>query len=221
MILIFLILISLGIALIGFASMNLCFGVFLKSQCRSTNRTDVWLTFDDGPHPIYTPLILDVLKEHQVKAYFFVIGHLAEQHPEIVKRMVDEGHEVGCHSYSHQVNFGFSSTNKVLSDIKKGIEAIEQAGGKKVQWFRPPFGVSNPNIGKAVRRLNLKVMAWNVRSFDTHYPSDKVLDRVCKRTTAGSIILLHDRLEQTPQNTALIIQCLSKKGLSTKTRFII
>lgn len=166
----------------------------------STNQEKtIYLTFDDGPDPETTPEILDILKKHSIQAVFFLIGHKAEQHPELIQRIVNEGHLVGNHSYSHTVAITFSSTKQVQREIEKANQVIEKACGEKVRFFRPPYGIMNPQIGKAIRQSGLQTMGWDFRSYDTNVNNAEDLMKRVQYKKIGGIVLLHDRLPFIPE----------------------
>lgn len=184
------------LSLVFLASLNIRWGVFLHSMCKiDTVSKEVVLTFDDGPHPDYTPALLDLLKERGIKAIFFVIGEHAVRHPEMVKRAVAEGHTIGIHSYNHKIIFSFLSKEAVIDELQSTKTMLERITGKEISLFRPPFGVTNPNIAAAVKHLKLKSVGWNIRSLDTlEQPEAKILKRIESSLSEGGIILLHDRL---------------------------
>ena len=155
------------------------------------------LTFDDGPTE-FTTGILDVLKKHNAKATFFCIGTQIEKHPDIFRRIISEGHLAGNHSYSHSNRIGFFSTTKVLQEIQKNDSIIKSYLGKFPLLFRPPFGVTNPQIARAIAKTNHKVIGWNNRSLDTVIKDDKkIFKRIKRKLKAGGIVLLHDTSAKT------------------------
>jgi peptidoglycan-N-acetylglucosamine deacetylase len=151
----------------------------------------VALTFDDGPSAD-TNALLDTLAEHNVKAAFFLIGREVEKHPEIARRIVREGHEIGNHSYSHPI-YLFCSARKTASELSRTQEIIEQATGVTPRLARPPCGVRTRAFFKACRRLGLTTIQWEVAGFDwkKHSPN-QIAEAVLKDVRPGSIILLHD-----------------------------
>ncbi len=156
-----------------------------------TDKT-ITLTFDDGPNEA-TLQVLDVLKKYNVKATFFCIGKNIEKHPEILKRVVEEGHIVGNHSYSHSPFFDFYRKNRVIEEIRKTDVLIESISGGKAQLFRPPYGVTNPSIRRALEVTKHKVIGWNIRSLDGILKDEKIIfARIKNRITPGGIALLHD-----------------------------
>jgi peptidoglycan/xylan/chitin deacetylase (PgdA/CDA1 family) len=132
----------------------------------------VALTFDDGPTE-FTPKFLDLLKENNVKATFFCIGKQIEKYPETFQRIIAEGHTIGNHTLSHCNNTGFLSTSKMVEEIEKCDEVMLKIGSLKTNLYRPPFGVTNPNIAKAIKKTHKKSIGWNVRSLDTIIEDEK------------------------------------------------
>lgn len=151
------------------------------------------ITFDDGPNTEFTPKVLSLLKKYNAKATFFLIGKNAEKHPEIVRQIIEEGHTIGNHSYSHSKNFGFFSSEKVAAELNETNSILKEKTGKEIKMFRPPFGVTNPNIKKALKRTGHISIGWSKRSFDTTGLSEeKILKRITSNLKKGDIILLHD-----------------------------
>ena len=167
----------------------------------------VILTFDDGPHATETLKVLDILDKTQVKALFFMIGRNVAAYPEIAKEVVKRGHQVGIHSQNHSGVFGFLMGRALENEIIQCQQEIESVTGVKTLFFRPPFGVTNPNIASITKRLGLQTIGWNVRSYDTTTKSSEVLvKRVVSGVKSNSIILLHDRLTQTTEALPEIIK---------------
>lgn len=156
------------------------------------------ITFDDGPNPDFTLKVLSLLKAHNAKATFFLIGKNAEKHAKIVRQIIDEGHTIGNHSYSHSKNFGFYSAEKIIAELKQTNSILKEITGKEMKMFRPPFGVTNPNIKKALKSSEYFSVGWSKRSFDTTYISEeKILKRITTNLKKGDIILLHDSSAKT------------------------
>ena len=152
------------------ASASIRSGVYVQAFCREkTDRKVVYLTFDDGPHPPETERVLDVLRERGARATFFLIGSKVSGNEAVLRRMLEEGHALGLHTYSHAGTFPLLSFDKMLADVNEGKRAVESVAGKKISLFRPPFGVTNPTISKVVRTLGLQTVGWDVRSFDTMF----------------------------------------------------
>lgn len=163
------------------ASASIRSGVYVRAFCREkTDRKVVYLTFDDGPHPPETERVLDVLRERGAKATFFLIGSKVSGNEAVLRRMLEEGHALGLHTYSHAGTFPLLSFDKMLADVNEGKRAVESVAGKKISLFRPPFGVTNPTIAKVVRILGLQTVGWDVRSFDTMFC--KSSEHSCKQS---------------------------------------
>jgi peptidoglycan/xylan/chitin deacetylase (PgdA/CDA1 family) len=186
----------------------------IKSVCRgATSRKEVSITFDDGPIPGITPAVLDLLKEYRVKAGFFCIGKNIQGNEAILKRMQDEGHVVGNHSYSHDFWFDLNSAKTMKEDLKKTEVLIDRATGRKPLFFRPPYGVTTPNLRRAVEQLDYTTIGWNIRTLDTSVPeAGSVLKRIAKRLGPGSILLFHDRMPETVQLLRTTLDYLEMNG---------
>ena len=178
----------------------------------------VSLTFDDGPNPEFTPKVLDLLKQHNAKATFFCIGKNIEEHPEILKNIIAAGHTIGNHTYSHSKNFGFYSTEKVVEELQRTNELVFQKTGLQMNLYRPAFGVTNPSIEKAVLKLNINSIGWNVRSLDTTPRStEMVLHRITSKISKGDVVLLHDTSEKTILVLERLLLFLKEKKLQSVT----
>jgi len=155
------------------------------------------LTFDDGPVE-NTLRILEILDKYHVKASFFCIGKNIEKHPEVFKLILEKGHFVGNHTYTHTRTMGFLSTAKLIEEIKKCDEICLETGGVKPLTFRPPFGIINPQTKKALEITGHRVIGWNVRSYDAIINSEKlILNRILSKIKPGDVILMHDTNEDT------------------------
>ena len=167
---------------------------YVEAICQTSDGS-VLLTFDDGPNVENTPKVLDVLRKYNVKAFFFCVGKEAENHPDIVRQIVEEGHAVGQHTYWHNPFHNFYTRSIYEHELRKA-HGVFQSIGIDIKMFRPPLGITNWVVGRSVKDLGYKVVGWSVRSFDTRNESrEKVLERVKKSMAHGSIILLHDRIE--------------------------
>ncbi len=173
---------------------------FLKSlNSVPNNKNCIAITFDDGPSP-NTLDVLEVLDRWKVKATFFCIGSEAEKYPDIIRKIHAEGHLIGNHTFSHSNMFPVLGIQKINSDILKASEAINRVIKHKPLFFRPPFGVTNPKIGKAVKMLGLTCVGWNKRSLDTVSNNrNGILKRVTKNLKPGDVILFHDNLPSSSQ----------------------
>lgn len=199
-------------------SFEIQLGYFVNSITHKRTRIkEVALTFDDGPTE-FTPKFLDILKENNIKATFFCIGKQIEKYPETFQRIIAEGHTVGNHTLTHSNSTGFLSTSKMIEEIEKCDEVMAKTGNIKTDLYRPPFGVTNPNIAKAIKRTHKKSIGWNVRSLDTITDNEKkIYTRVTKGLRKGSIILLHDTSEKTYHVLVNLLLFLKEKKYSTFT----
>lgn len=167
------------------------------------------LTFDDGPHEKYTPMLLDGLKERNVSASFFLMGKNAEAYPEIVKRIKEEGHVIGNHSYSH-VQLNAMEELEACKEMTKANEVIKKITGEAPNYVRPPFGAWSNNLECIT---NMLVVLWDVDPLDWQCQNkDLVVKRVVSNVEEGDIILLHDSYQSTVEATFEIIDTLEKEG---------
>jgi peptidoglycan/xylan/chitin deacetylase (PgdA/CDA1 family) len=189
----------LGLLLIGYLVIFtlgvsvLKLNFFVKTTCRGDSTAmRVALTFDDGPDPAVTPILLEVLRRHEIKAGFFPIGTKVRDYPEMIKQIDQEGHILGNHSFRHAWWTNFLISGPLDREIRMAQEAIDAAIGKVPAYFRPPMGLTNPHLRKVLKKHGLSVVGWDVRPFDTTASTEKVIERVLKRIRNGSIIALHD-----------------------------
>lgn len=161
----------------------------------------VSLTFDDGPDPRFTPLILDILKEYHVKATFFLMGARAKKYPGIVKRMVDEGHVVGNHTYSHP-NLVKEADIAIEREVTNTEEALAKLINYRTKLFRAPYGfLDNELVGK-LKGLDYMVVGWSVDSLDwQESPPEVIAHNVLSHFQPGAIILMHDGAESDGDRT--------------------
>ncbi len=190
---------------------------------RGSNHPKIALTFDDGPHPEYTPKILDILKEKQVTASFFMVGRHIEKYPEIARRVYMEGHEVGNHTYSHR-DLVPTTRKTLLKELNQTDEVIRRVLGIKTVLFRPPRGIFSNTVRKIiVDELGYRIVLWTVSAADWSGLSPaRMLRRVRYYAHNGGIILFHDsggliksegaRRDNTVKALPLIIDELQAKG---------
>lgn len=193
-------------------------GYFVNSITHKRTKTKEFaLTFDDGPTE-FTPKFLDLLQKHQVKATFFCIGKQIEKYPETFQRIIAEGHTIGNHTLSHSNSTGFLSTSKMIAEIENCDTIMKKIGNIETDLYRPPFGVTNPNIAKAIKRTHKTSIGWNVRSLDTIIDDEKkIYNRITKNLKKGSIILLHDTSEKTYRVLVDLLVFLEDKKYSAFT----
>lgn len=165
-------------------------------KCINKNKdvfNKIAITFDDGPCATNTPIILQLLDKYNAKATFFMIGKNANQNIDLVKEIYSKNHSIGNHSYTHTSLFPLKRFSKIYYEINYTNQILKNITGTDISIFRPPFGVTNPTIAKAIIKLNLTVIGWSIRSFDTQNEnSEKVFKRIISKLGNGDIILLHD-----------------------------
>lgn len=182
----------IGINAIG--SSRISSNYHVKTFCNNPLEKEkkIALTFDDGPSE-FTLEVLELLKKHNAKATFFCIGKNIEKHPEVLQKVIDEGHLVGNHSYSHSKFFDFYTEPTIRQELQKTDALLEKFTSKKINFFRPPYGVTTPSIGRALKSTGHKTIGWNIRSLDGGTTNvELILNRIIKRVSPGGIVLLHD-----------------------------
>lgn len=168
------------------------------NQLPASANKQICLTFDDGIDAQLTPQILDMLDAAQVKACFFLIGKNIAGNEHIVTRMHNAGHLIGNHSMQHGFWFSMQRKQQIADEINLCNHAIEQIIQIKPKYFRPPYGVTNPTIAKAIQQTAMQTIGWNVRSMDTVAKSaSDLLHQLKQKTKPGAIVLLHDRCPNT------------------------
>jgi peptidoglycan/xylan/chitin deacetylase (PgdA/CDA1 family) len=182
------------------------------------------LTFDDGPHPSSTHLILETLAQHDILATFFLVGSKVEANTDLAMEIVRSGHEVGNHSFSHSI-LSLTSMKKIRGEIEKTDKILRNLDGAKPQFFRPPVGMFSRQLLDIVEEMGYKAVIGDVYPRDPHsLNKEKIVRRVIDRTAPGSIIILHDGgnspmedRSQTVDSVREIIPQLKKKGFSFLT----
>lgn len=167
------------------------------------------LTFDDGPHPVYTPQLLDGLKERDVKATFFVVGKNIEGREEIIKRIAQEGHLIGNHTYDH-VKITDLSEAEACEQIVKTSDLVKEITGKETEFIRPPFGEWNKDMECGIQMFPVM---WNIDPLDwTTKNVDRVVEKVVSKADENSIILLHDYYDSSVKAALKIVDILQAEG---------
>lgn len=178
-------------------------------QGEEKNVKQIALTFDDGPHAIYTKMLLDGLKERGVHATFFLMGQNIEGNEELVKRMEEEGHLIGNHTYSH-VQITRLSEEQALGEVQKEEAILSPLIGQETMYFRPPFGSITEAqflaIGKTVVLWNIDPLDWSVQN------RDKVVSHVLNHLDDGPIVLLHDIFKPSVEAALELIDTLQEQG---------
>jgi peptidoglycan-N-acetylglucosamine deacetylase len=153
---------------------------------------DIHLTFDDGPHPLATPLVLHELKKYNIKATFFLVGQNAKNYPDLVQQIHTEGHQIANHSFTHS-NLLFRKRAFVYDEINKTKNTLDEIIGKHSHYFRPPYGYFDFTTLNVLRELNLLCVLWNIDSLDYSLHSETdIARRIVQKTSNGTILLCHD-----------------------------
>jgi peptidoglycan-N-acetylglucosamine deacetylase len=153
----------------------------------------VALTFDDGPHPEATPRVLDLLARAGARATFFLVGQHAQRWPALVRRIRDEGHLVGNHSFAHSIAGCLSLTRYWEASILRTRGVLEEISGLRPAWFRPPFAVKQWHLCRAAARTRQTVVTFSRRALDGRATQpDRILARLVPGATAGDILVMHD-----------------------------
>lgn len=206
---------------------SLCFHVptHADTHIYAANRNAgkyIALTFDDGPHPVYTAQILDILKTYNAKATFFVIGQNAEQYPELLRREVEEGHEIGNHTYSHP-NMKALGVDKAIAELEKNQQVIESITGIRPRLFRAPGGIFSDPLVSAVEAHACKPVLWSWRQDTRDWsrpPVKQVVRTVLDNLRDGDIVLFHDyntNGSPTPEALKILLPELLRRGYSFVT----
>ena len=201
-------------AVLFYGSFYIRSNFFLKVfSAGNTTEKKIALSFDDGPSAEFTPKILQILKDHNVTATFFLIGENAAKHPQLTKQVIDEGHLIGNHTFYHSNWFDLQSAKTMKAEMQQTQDLVHHITGKQMNWFRPPYGVTNPNVKKAVKAMGYRSIGWNVRSLDTMIKDhDKLLERLKKMIRPGAVILLHDTQKVTAEILHDLIQYVKAEG---------
>lgn len=176
-----------------------------------TEEKVIALTFDDGPDPNDTPAILDLLREYEAKATFFVVGKRVEQYPHLVVRETLEGHEIANHTYNHPYFSRRAAGDKIIAEMERTNEAIFQVTGQKPRLFRPPGGFYSEQMVRISKNLHYKIVlwSWHQDTEDWSTPGvQKIVRKVLNNARNGDIVLFHDYVEGETQTVAALKQIL-------------
>lgn len=219
------------LSLVGIVLCTVCFCIFFDQAILTrrgtiyrvkTDKKHVVLTFDDGPSPIWTPKILDELKNENIKATFFMIGHHVQKYPDIAKRVADEGHTIGNHGYAHSVMLYYKPA-EIEEEIKYTEYVIKEITGVTTKYFRPPKAWLRRTIKEKVKSMGYETVLWSLNSKDWVSFNHKTITRyISKHIKNGDILLFHDsgnvtsieggsRL-QTVKTISLLARTLREKG---------
>jgi len=193
-----------------------------KMIYKSVNNEEmkIALTFDDGPHPKQTQEILNILKKYDVKATFFVVGQNTQYYPDVLRRVISDGHEIGNHTFTHP-NINKSNAKTIEKELKNNHINILENYGYDIKLLRPPGGVLNKNISIIAEKLGYKIILWDIDTKDwAHKSVNAITENVIKNTKSGSIILFHDYIANgtpTPEALDVLIPLLQKSGYTFTT----
>lgn len=204
------------IAVIAWGTSVITSGFYLKTYCSGNpGLKTIALTFDDGPDRKVTPAVLDILKNHNIKAAFFCIGEKIDKDPELARRISDEGHIIGNHSYTHHFFFDLFRKKKMKEEILNTASAIRNATGNEIRFFRPPYGVINPPLAAVIEACDYRVIGWSLRSKDTvTRDKEQLMKRLSSNLKNGDIVLFHDRLDHTTDVLEKFIKMAKNRGFS-------
>jgi peptidoglycan/xylan/chitin deacetylase (PgdA/CDA1 family) len=193
---------------------NINSGFFIPVICNAeTDKKEIAISFDDGPAINYTKEILQILKEENVKAAFFCIGNRIAGNEDILQQVHADGHIIGNHSHSHHFWFDMYSAKKMQEDMKQMDEELERVTRLKPKLFRPPYGVTNPNVRKAILRGGYTAVGWSVRSMDTVAKDEnKLLEKINAGIQPGAVFLFHDTCKITLNVLPGFIKEVKKRG---------
>jgi peptidoglycan-N-acetylglucosamine deacetylase len=202
------------ISLLARGSADIRSGWYWKTLCRGNmEKRAISLTFDDGPDKKVTPALLDLLRNEDIKAAFFCIGRKAEENPEILALIDKEEHVIGGHSFSHHFFFDLFRSDRMLDEMQRSEDVVFKTTGKRMRLFRPPFGVTNPLLAKALTKKNYHVIGWSLRSKDTVIKNEeKLFNRIVKRVKPGDVILFHDTQNHMVNVLGKFIKFAKEKG---------
>ena len=205
----------------GFISRAFGFRAFRRGLAKR----ELALTFDDGPDPVYTPRLLDALKRYDAKATFFVVGSHAEQNPELIRRMHEEGHAIGIHNYVHRSNWIMSPWT-VKRHILRTSEIIEGITGTKPLYYRPPWGIVNVFDFAQLRTMNIVLWTKMFGDWKKKVGTDNLYRKMRENLYPGQVFLLHDRGdtfgadEEAPAHTIAAVERILEDGRELELKFV-
>ncbi|MEK6664794.1 MAG: polysaccharide deacetylase family protein [Pseudomonadota bacterium] len=176
----------------------------------ATARNEIALTIDDGPDPVVTPQVLDILDRHAAQATFFCVGEKAARYPDLCREIVRRGHAVENHSQHHRHYFALMGPAGFMRELQSAQNTLTQITGQHPQFFRAPAGIRNPLLDPVLARLGLRLTSWSARGFDTRIGDvARVNNRLLRSLRAGAILLLHDgNAARTPDGIPVILDVL-------------
>lgn len=199
------------IAATGLWPRSRCLGPnWTRLPAAATARHEIALTIDDGPDPVVTPQVLDLLDRYAVQATFFCIGNQAERHPDLCREIVRRGHAVENHSQLHRHHFSLMGPRGLTRELQAAQDTLTRISGQRPLFFRAPAGLRNPFLEPVLARLGLKLASWSARGFDTRVSdARRVKNSLLRGLQAGAILLLHDgHAARTDAGTPVILDVL-------------
>ena len=191
--------------------------VICKADCVSNK---IALTFDDGPHPVYTQEILDILSEYGIRATFFIIGKNAEQYPDLVIDELSSGHELGSHTYSHRFINRLCRT-EINEELTKNEKVIGDICDYKFKYMRPPGGICKDALRSISEELSYDIVLWSVDTRDwTRLDPTRIAANVSSSVSGGDIILMHDYVAGGPSTTPAALRLLIPDLLERGFEFV-
>jgi len=181
------------VAVVAYGSARISSSFFIETHWRAaTTQPHIALTFDDGPVAT-TPAVLAILARHGVTATFFCIGQRVQERPDLLRQVDAAGHLIGNHSFSHHFFLDLFPTRRLSQEIQGTDAAIAAVTGRLPRLFRPPYGVTTPNLARAIRRAGHLCIGWSVRSMDTVVKDERqLLDNTLRALAPGAVFLFHD-----------------------------
>jgi peptidoglycan/xylan/chitin deacetylase (PgdA/CDA1 family) len=176
----------------------------------AATRNEVAMTIDDGPDPVVTPQVLDILDRYSVKATFFCIGDKAVRYPDLCREIVRRGHALENHSQRHRHSFSLTGYSGLLRELRAAQDTLAAITGQRPLFFRAPAGLRNPFLDPVLHRLGLQLASWSIRGFDTRIgDAARVKNRLLRGLRSGAILLLHDgNAARTPAGIPVILEVL-------------
>lgn len=214
------------LALVGLWPRNHWLGQnWTRLPAAAAARNEIALTIDDGPDPVVTPQVLDMLDRYRIKATFFCVGKKAALFPNLCREIVSRGHAVENHSQQHRHNFSFLGMVGYRKEIQAAQDILSAITGQRPQFFRAPAGLRNPFLDPILSKLGLRLVSWSVRGFDTCIGNaDQVKHKLLNGLHPGAILLLHDgNAARTHADIPVIIEVLPdllESAIAAHLRFV-
>ena len=174
----------------AYGSFNICSNFYVNTLCSIAEKNAVCLSFNLDKPEVNPTELLDCMDDYNVKGIFFVSGHYVKANPEWVKLVHERGHAFGNHYFYNSRNFGFDRTSVLISNLKETSKLISGITGEMVIYFRPPFGITNPFVKKAIKKLELNVIGWQIKFTRKKLGEDSSTKKIIRKLRGGEIILV-------------------------------